>query len=302
MTKKGGIAGRLRERILNGIETGALRGGDKLPSSRELAPEFDADPRVVAAAYRTLVLEALVEIRPKSGVYVSPTACNRPLAARLPMNWLADVFVDAVRKGLPISELGSVVFDFAETRRIRAAVVADTADQAAGISAELKREYGLTASPHHLDELLGSRLPPKLAAAQVFFAANDCASQVSRVARTIGRPMVAIALRPDVFDAEWVSLIQGQIYVVATDPAFVQKIPRIFPDSDSVKNVKVMLVGTDDLSTIPANAPTYVTESARIAVGKTRLPGRTIQPRRLFSDSTVRDIVSFIMAQNSAMT
>lgn len=302
MTKKGGIAIRLREKILTGIESGALRAGDRLPSSRELAPEFDADPRVIAAAYRTLSGEALVEIRPKSGVFVSSSACNRSLAAGPPVNWLANVFVEAVRKGLAMSELGSVVFDFAETRRIRAAVIADTIDQAIGISAELKREYGLNASHHHIDEMLGKHLPPKLAGAQVFFAGNDCARQVSKVARTMRRPMVAISIRPDIFDAEWLSLIQGDVYVVATDPAFVKKLPRIFPENASVSNVKVMVVGSDDLSAIPPNAPTYVTESARRAIGKTRLPGRIIRPRRLFSDSTVRDVVSFIMAHNAELT
>lgn len=302
MTKKGGIEGRLRERILKGIESGALRAGDRLPSSRELASEFEADPRVIAAAYRTLCLEALVEIRPKSGVFVSPAACNRSLAAGPSVNWLADVFVEAVRKGLPMSEFGSVVFDFAETRRIRAAVVADTTDQALGITAELKREYGLNASSHHIDEMLGGRLPPKLAGAQVFFAANDCAKEVSKVARAMRRPMVAISIRHDIFDAEWLSLIQGEVYVVATDPAFVKKLPRIFPENASAKKVKVMLAGSDDLSTIPPDAPTYVTESARRLIGKIRLPGRIIRPRRLFADSTVRDVVSFIMAHNADLT
>ena len=299
MTKKGGIATRLRARILSGIETGALRAGDRLPSSRELAPELDADPRVIAAAYRALSMEALVDIRPKSGVYVSPTACRRPPGERLPVNWLAEIFVEAVRKGLPISELGAVVFDFAETRRIRAAVVADTVDQALGITAELKREYGLGASHHHIDELRGRSLPPKLAAARVFFAASDCAREVSKVARAMRRPMVTISLREDVFDAQWLSLVQSPVYVVATDKAFVKKIPRIFPEGVSREKVTVLLVGSDDLSTIPPDAPTYITESARRSIGKTRLPGRSIRPRRLFSDNTVRDVVSFIMAQNA---
>lgn len=299
MTKRGGIATRLRERIMGGIETGALRAGDRLPSARELAPQFDADPRVVASAYRTLSMEALVEVRPKSGVFVSHAACNGQNAEKVPVNWLAEVFVEAVRKGLPISELGSVVFDFSETRRIRAAVVADTVDQAMGIAAELKREYGLNATPHHIDELRGKSLSPKLAAARVFFAANDCAMEVSKVARMMSRPMVAIALREDLFDAAWLSLLQTPSYVVVTDAAFAQKIPRIFPKVVSRETVTVLVVGSDDLSAIPPDAPTYVTESARRSIGKTRLPGRVIRPRRLFSDDSVRDVVCFIMAHNS---
>lgn len=299
MTKKGGIASRLRETILSGIDSGALKMGDRLPSSRELAPEFDADPRVVASAYRALSMEALVEIRPKSGVYVSTGAAARPATPPVPVNWLADVFVDAIRQGVPISELGSSVLDFAETRRIRAVAIADTADQALGISAELKREYGLSASPHHVAEIRAARLPPKVASAQVFFAANDCAPEVSRITRALKRPMVAVSLRPDIFDADWMLLIEQKVYVVATDPAFIQKIPKIFPRGDAARNVKLMLVGRDDMSLIPRGAPTYVTESARRALGSTRLPGRVIRSRRLFSDDTVRDVVSYIIAHNS---
>ena len=244
-------------------------------------------------------MEALVEVRSKSGVYVSPSACNRPADKPLPVNWLAEVLAESVRKGLPLSELGAVVFDFSETRRIRAAVVADTIDQAHGIAAELKREYGLTASHHHIDELRARKLPAKVAAARVFFAANDCALEVRKTARALRRPMVEVSLRTDVFDAEWLSLLRSRVYVVATDPAFREKLPRVIPDSSSRENVTVLLVGSDDLSAIPPDAPTYVTESARRSLGRTRLPGRIIRPRRLFSDNTVRDVVRFIMAQNA---
>lgn len=298
MTKKRDIAVRLREKILGGVSSGALRAGDRLPSSRALAPEFEADPRVIAAAYRILSMEALVEIKPRSGIYVSRIACEEAMAQPVPLNWLADVFVNAVTKGLPISELGSVVFDFAETRRIRAAVVANTTDQAVGISAELKREYGLNASPYHLDEIAGPRRPAKFMTAAVVFAANDCATQVREVTRALRRTMIAISLRPDVLDAEWLRLAKGRVYVVATDPAFAMKIPGIFPPALPALDVSVLLVGRDDLSVIPPEAPTYVTESARRAIGKTELPGRVIRPRRLFSDATVRNVVSFIMAHN----
>ena len=300
MTKRREIAEQLRVRILAGIDDGGLGRGDRLPSSRELAPEFGADPRVVTAAYRELAMESLVEIRPKSGVFVSSAAPKGGGTPYIPVNWVADVFVQAVNRGVPLPELGSTVFDFAETRRIRAAAVADTIDQAVGISRELKREYGVTASSHHLAEIQSPRLPPKLALARVIFAANDCAAEVHKVARALKRPMVAVSLRADLFDTEWLSLIQGEVFVVATDPAFLEKVRHVFPRAKGPANVRLMVVGRDDLSRIPKGAPTYLTESARKAIGSFRLPGRVIKPRRLFSDNTVRDIVSFIVAQNSS--
>ena len=300
MTKRNRIADQLRDRILKGLDTGALQVGDRLPSSREFALEFGADPRVITAAYRQLSAEALVEIRPKSGVYLSANALQKADKPFVPVNWLADTFVEAVRRGMPLSELGSSVFDFAETRRIKAVSVADTLDQAIGIGAELKREYGLVAAPHHLADLGSSRLPPKVTSAQVFFAANDCALEVRRVARELRRPMVAICARTDLFDdAEWQALKGRDVYVIATDPAFVTKLRAWLQHTGAPAKLRMMIAGQDDLSLIPPEAPTYVTESARAVIGKTRLPGRVIKSRRLFSDATVRDVVSFIIAHNS---
>lgn len=300
MTKRNGIADRLRDRILKGIDNGALQAGDRLPSSREFALEFGADPRVIAAAYRQLSMEALVDVRPKSGVYLLAAAQRKADKPSVSVNWLADMFVEAIRRGVPLPELGSSIFDFAETRRIKAVSVADTMDQAVGISGELKREYGLVAAPHHLDEIRTSRLPPKVAAARVFFSANDCAREVRKVARELKRPMIAICARPDLFDsAEWQALKGRDVYMIATDPAFVTKARAIFKRTGATAKLRVMIAGRDDLARIPAGAPTYVTESARAIIGKTRLPGHVIKPRRLFSDATVRDVVSFIIAHNS---
>ena len=65
------IANELRGRIERALMTGALAHGDRLPSTREMGAELDADPRVVLAAYRDLAGEGLVELRPRSGVYVA---------------------------------------------------------------------------------------------------------------------------------------------------------------------------------------------------------------------------------------
>lgn len=300
MTKRLAITVRLRERILTAINNGALWGGERLPSSRELAAEFRADPRVVAAAYREIAMEGLVEIRPKSGVYVSSNATSKRGGPSLPINWVSNMFVDAVSRGVPLPELGPALLDFAEARRIRAAAVADTVDQAFGIGRELKRDYGIDATCHHLAEIQGSRLPPKFKAARVIFAANDCSADVRNVATTLGLPVVAISLRADLFDAEWGPVIEREVYVVVADPGFARKVRRVISRTGASARVRLMVVGRDDLASIPGGAPTYLTESARRAIGKTRLPGRVITPRRLFSDATVRAIVSFIVVHNSS--
>src|SRR5438128_1594412 len=61
------IAEVMRRRVLGGVASGTLRRNDRLPSARELASEFDVDPRLVLSAYRVLSREGIVEIRRRSG-------------------------------------------------------------------------------------------------------------------------------------------------------------------------------------------------------------------------------------------
>ena len=48
------IVDTLRSRVLRGLQGGTLVAGERLPTSRELAAEFDVDYRLVIAAYKTL--------------------------------------------------------------------------------------------------------------------------------------------------------------------------------------------------------------------------------------------------------
>jgi hypothetical protein len=71
-----------------------------------------------------------------------------------------------------------------------------------------------------------------------------------------------------------------------------------------VGNVRVLIVGRDDLEAIPADAPTFVMSSAREPVaalfGGRGGPGRPIQPRRFFSDDAARELLTFLVRANMA--
>ena len=69
---------QLMEQIKHGIETGALRAGEQLPSLRSLAEELVINPNTVVRAYRELEHEGFVEIRHGSGAFVIETATRRP--------------------------------------------------------------------------------------------------------------------------------------------------------------------------------------------------------------------------------
>lgn len=68
---------QLMEQIRHGVETGALRAGERLPTIRSLAEELVINPNTVVRAYRELQHEQVVELRQGSGAYVGRSVVGR---------------------------------------------------------------------------------------------------------------------------------------------------------------------------------------------------------------------------------
>lgn len=68
---------RVADRLAEAIRSGTYRQGDKLPSVRGLARDWDLGINTVIEAYRGLELDGLVAARPQAGFYV---ALTQPLA------------------------------------------------------------------------------------------------------------------------------------------------------------------------------------------------------------------------------
>lgn len=68
---------QLMQQIRHGVETGALRAGERLPTIRRLAEELVINPNTVVRAYRELQHEGVVELRQGSGAYVGQTVVER---------------------------------------------------------------------------------------------------------------------------------------------------------------------------------------------------------------------------------
>ena len=68
---------RVADRLAHAIRSGTYRPGDKLPSVRGLARDWDLGINTVIEAYRGLELDGLVAARPQAGFYV---ALTQPLA------------------------------------------------------------------------------------------------------------------------------------------------------------------------------------------------------------------------------
>jgi DNA-binding transcriptional regulator YhcF (GntR family) len=290
---------------MHGLRSGALRNGTRLPSTRELSVDLAADPRVVADAYRVLAIEGLLEIRPRSGVYVvapAEASQNGNGSAETHLRsatWLANVVADGIRRGLPAPGLRDAI-DLATKRRpLTAAVLTGTLDQSVGLARELRDDFGFEARPYLLDDLArGERLPRAIERAHLLVGTEASAERVQRLAARLRKAHIVVSVRPDLLSPEWRLLMSRVSFLVIADARFRTLITEFFRGVDGAQNVRILLAGRDDVSIIPADAPTYVTEAARQRLGRTRLPGRLVAPARTMSDSSLQAVAEQLVALN----
>lgn len=285
----------LRERIEHGLERRVFRAGDKVPGTREIALELHVDPRVVSAAYRQLAAEGLVEIRPRSGVYVSRNSArdeDSPPPARL----LAETLAVGIDNGYSIASFSEFIDDAARGGVVRAAVVAGTADQAQGICRELRTDYGLVCAPVLAENLTRKApVPDAILKASLLVTTHYFGEQVTALAKRHEKPVVVMGMRPGIISEDWKRVMQNELVIIAADPRFFVLLREYLGGEGSTRNVRMLIAGRDDVSGISRSTPTYVTEAARQILGKIRIPGRVIQPPRLIGPDCARDILNIVV-------
>jgi len=100
-TRAGPLHVRLTAALREAIESGALEDGSRLPAERVLARMLAVSRSTVAAAYRTLTREGLVEGRRGSGTYVRSRSRVRRLSTSASPE-VAHLLFDGVRTGAVI--------------------------------------------------------------------------------------------------------------------------------------------------------------------------------------------------------
>lgn len=294
------IANILRQRVMAGLHLGLLRPGTRLPSLRILAAEFDADPRVVLAGYRQLEQDGLVELRPRSGVFVADSAASAGEALPQTAEWVVGVLVEALGRGVPAIEFPERVRGCLETVRLRAACIECNDDQIAGLCRELARDYGLSTSPVDIDALRSAPVPATVEEADLLVTTSFHAADVRRLAERLGKPWIAISHRPEFIKETARLLEQGPLYFVATDPRFAGKLKEMFASTPGRENLRVLIAGQDDLSVVPERAPVYVMPAARSELEDPSLAARVIPAPRVFSPESARALLAFIVGANVA--
>lgn len=287
----------MRQRLHRALHAGAIRPGDRLPSTRELAAEFREDHRVILAAYRALADEGLVELRPRGGAYATtggPESGALPLPAE---GWLAGMLSGAVARGIPMPELHDWLRRAVSTLRLRAAVIATTPDQIDGIRRELLDDYGIESDGVPIAELeRAERAALRHVDLLVTTPAHE--SVVTAVAARLKKPHVVANVRPDLIGGEWRLLLRQPVYVIVRDARFAEMLTRFFAGTPGRENLRILVVGRDDPGVIPDGAPTYVTRSARDALGDVRIRGSILPAARVFSADASRALVTFVVRAN----
>lgn len=280
------------------MQSGALAAGTRLPSTRVVAQDLAADPRVVAAAYRVLEAEGLVELRPRSGVYVSSSvgASSRraPAAA-----WVTETLSAAVLHGVSLRDAAKQLRVLGSTEALKVVVAASIADQVDGLVRELETDFGITARGVIIDSVSRiDRWPRAVERADLVITTPVHAQRLRRFHRGATRPLVIAGVRQDLMSAEWRLLASGICFVIVADPRFASVVREFLRAAPSADGVAIRVAGRDHLGDIAPDAPTYITEAARRVIGRTRLPGRLIPPARILDEASTRSIVEFIVSKN----
>ncbi|MDQ2930705.1 MAG: GntR family transcriptional regulator [Gemmatimonadota bacterium] len=296
------IADLLRRRVKLGLSAGSLATGDRLPSTRELASDFDVDHRVVVAAYHQLVSEGLVEMRPRGGIYVA----NVPIGAlREPMppeHWLHGIFMQGRARDLSMHGVIDALRRATETMRLRVVVIHGGADQRAGLCTELEDDYGFEATSVNTDDIAGGHHPPELREADLLLSTAAYEPLVRRLSAQLEKPCIIADVRADLIGGEWRLLLRKPVYIVVRDAQFQNALLAFFESTKGKENLRVLIVDVDDVTAIPAGAPTYVTRGAhdwlRTEGREGDVGGRMLPNARTFSSSTAEELITFILKAN----
>jgi len=178
-------------------------------------------------------------------------------------------------------------------------VVTSTSDQLYGICRELRDDFGLEADGVIADELAsGGALPLAIRRADVLLTTEAHAAVLDKIGADLKKPVIVITVRPDLVVGEWVLLLRQPVYAIVATAAFGEMIRAFFSDVPGVENLRVLVLGKDDLSAIPDDAPTYITQGAKAQLGSITLPGRVLPAARTISKETAREILDFIVRSN----
>jgi DNA-binding transcriptional regulator YhcF (GntR family) len=261
----------LRYLIVGLLHVGRLKRGDPLPSIRAFAAEVGADHRVVAAAYRALAADGLVEVRPGSGVYLAGEAGVATPPSETAA-WLAGVLLEGWSRRVARRDVAALV-ERSAVSRLRCACIESNEDHMAAVTAELEEDFSLEVDPVLVSPAAEARSIPRdvLAAADLVVTSVFHAPAVRAAAAAAAKPAVVLGVNPH-FAAEVArKLARPDVTAVVADPRYVARARTyldVTPHRDALRIVLVDELGGPGEPRIDLHGESVlVTRAARRRLG-----------------------------------
>jgi DNA-binding transcriptional regulator YhcF (GntR family) len=277
-----------------------MRAGDRLPSVRELASEFGVDARTALRACKLLAAEGLIEMRKRSGMYVSlPESLLPPLSGA--QESVVDIIVHGLSLGIAPARLADVLRERCNPRQVRVVCIESNADHAAAIGAIIRDTYGVDVITVTVDDVEGDATSA-LRGANAVVVTTFYASDVLRVTEPLGLPVFIATLDP-IQGSEFVRNLENRpVYLIGMDRRWAIRAEQLFEHTPIAPNLHVRIVGEDDLENIPREAQVFVTPAAAPHLRDSAIGQRANTLRYTLSAGASRGLISTIVAANAGET
>ncbi|HSJ31781.1 MAG TPA: GntR family transcriptional regulator [Longimicrobiales bacterium] len=266
MTARSDLIHYLRDHIIGAMHVGQLRGGDRLPSIRDVARDLGRNTRTVRAAFAALEKEGLVEVRGRSGVFVARQEIAGDETSEETARWLSGVLVEAWKRRIAVEALPGLIERFTSARRVTCGLVDMIEDGIVALEHELEKEWDFDVRVIAPDAIEDTR-DVDFFAATSFYAASIHAS-----VEALAKPLVVLTAHPALKDALASRVREGSLTVVAVDPRFADRI-RVGYSADDPSRVR--FVAADDRKAVAAldpQEPVLLTRAARRKLGNIDVP------------------------------
>ncbi len=283
----------LRRRIQWGMHLGLVRPGDRLPSLRAAAAEFDVDQRSVLAAYRELERDGIVDMRPRSGIYVSidpHTTPQLPSGAR----WMSEMFLQGYSRGVSPVSLGQTLTSAITAASLTAACVECNADQILWMARHLREEFGLSTTWVELGALGPEAIAERLSASDFIVTTTFHVAEARRIGAEHGKPVVVVTAGRDEASTLRAELGRGPVYFVGTDERYARKLIEAADSGRWMTNQRARVVEQFDAAGRPADAPLAFTTAAADILGAD-LPAGAVVLDYGFSNESRTEIIAFML-------
>jgi DNA-binding transcriptional regulator YhcF (GntR family) len=275
------------------MHVGQLRGGDRLPSIRDVGRQQGRNTRTVRAAYTALELEGLVEVRGRSGVFVARQDIAGDEASEETARWLSGVLTEAWKRRIAVGSLPGMIQRFTSSRRVTCGLVDLIEDGTVALKHELEHEWGFAV------RLIAPDAIERTRGVDFFAVTSFYAASIHAAVEALAKPLVVLTVHPRLKEALASRIREGSLTVVAVDPQFADRI-RVGYSADDPSRVR--FVAADDRKAVAGldpQEPVLLTRAARSSLGSVDL--RMIFPHSpTISPESARVLAAMLVGRNGA--